>query len=151
MAQKIFTDASLATLVNEIKLYTDNAIANADEVYIGTTEPTDPKIQVWINTGEDVVETTTSSQIRISSISLIATSWTGSGNLWTQVVQIPGVTANSRIDLQPSPEQLTIFHEKDVAFTVVNEDGVVTVYAVGIKPTQNYVIQCTITEVIVNG
>ena len=151
MSQRIFTDESLATFVNEIKAYTDSAITNADEVYIGTTVPTDPNIQIWINIGEDEVEAIASSQIQVSSVSLVATNWTGSGTMWTQVVNISGVTANSRIDLQPSPEQLAIFHEKDVAFTAVNEDGVVTVYAIGVKPTQNYVIQCTITEVIVNG
>ena len=61
------------------------------------------------------------------------------------------VTTNSKIDLQPSPEQLAAFHEKDIAFTVINEDGVVTVYAVGVRPEQDYVIQCTITEVAING
>lgn len=60
-------------------------------------------------------------------------------------------TVRSKIDLQPSPEQLSIFHEKDVAFTVVNEDGIVTVYAIGIRPEQDYTIQCTVTEVAING
>lgn len=60
-------------------------------------------------------------------------------------------TVRSRIDLQPSPEQLAIFHAKDVTFTVVNEDGVVTVYAIGVRPEQDYTIQCTVTEVAING
>ena len=60
-------------------------------------------------------------------------------------------TVRSRIDLQPSPEQLAIFHQKDVSFTVVNEDGVATVYAIGVRPEQDYIIQCTITEVAING
>jgi hypothetical protein len=60
-------------------------------------------------------------------------------------------TVRSKIDLQPSPEQLAIFHEKDVAFTVINEDGIATVYAIGIRPEQDYTIQCTITEVAING
>ena len=61
------------------------------------------------------------------------------------------ITMNSRIDLQPSPEQLAAFHEKDVAFTVINEDGIATVYAVGVRPMQDYTIQCSITEVAING
>ena len=60
-------------------------------------------------------------------------------------------TVRSRIDLQPSPEQLAIFHQKDISFTVVNEDGVATVYAIGVRPEQDYTIQCTITEVAING
>lgn len=61
------------------------------------------------------------------------------------------VTVNSKIDLQPSPEQLAIFYTKDVSFTVVNEDGVVIVYAIGMRPEQDYTIQCTITEVAIDG
>ena len=61
-------------------------------------------------------------------------------------------TVRSQIDLQPSPEQISIFHEKDVSFTVVNEDGMLTVYAIGsVRPEQDYTIQCTITEVAING
>ena len=61
------------------------------------------------------------------------------------------ITENSKIDLQPTPEQIAIFHEKDVAFTVVNEDCTVYVYAIGIRPEQDYEdIQVTITEVSVN-
>ena len=61
------------------------------------------------------------------------------------------ITMNSRIDLQPSPEQLAAFHEKDVTFTVINEDGIATVYAVGVRPERDYTIQCSITEVAING
>lgn len=63
------------------------------------------------------------------------------------------VTPNSKIDLQPTPEQLSIFHQKDVAFTIVNEeDNTIKVYAVGIRPTGDYAnIPVTITEVATNG
>jgi hypothetical protein len=61
------------------------------------------------------------------------------------------ITENSKIDLQPSPEQLSIFYEKDVTFTVVNEGGVAMAYATGVRPEQDYTIQCTITEVSIDG
>ena len=61
------------------------------------------------------------------------------------------ITVRSKIDLQPSPEQLAAFYEKDITFTVVNEDGIATVYTVGVRPEQDYIIQCTITEVAING
>ncbi len=67
--------------------------------------------------------------------------------LYSQVVQIDGVTENSQVDLTPSVEQLAVFHEKDLAFVTENVDGVVTVYAIGQKPPNNYTIQVTITEV----
>ncbi len=61
-------------------------------------------------------------------------------------------TVNSKIDLQPTPEQLLAFQSKDVTFTTVNEDGNIRVCAIGEKPLDNYEnIQVTITEVILNG
>jgi hypothetical protein len=53
------------------------------------------------------------------------------------------------VDLTPSVEQLTIFHDKDLAFVTENEDGTVTVYAIGQKPENDYTIQATIKEVAV--
>lgn len=84
----------------------------------------------------------------IANISLPASAWKGTKSPWYQVVQIPGVTENSQVDLTPDVSQLAIFHDKDLAFVAENEDGVVTVYAVGQKPTNDYVIQATIKEVL---
>lgn len=69
-----------------------------------------------------------------------------------QVVTVSNgiITPNSQVDLQPDPDQLIIFRKKDLAFTAINEDGVVTVYAVGVKPTDDYDIQATVTEVIID-
>lgn len=57
------------------------------------------------------------------------------------------ITPNSKVDLQPNPEQLAIFHEKDLTFTAINRGGNVRVCVVGQKPTQEYTIQATVTEV----
>lgn len=84
---------------------------------------------------------------RISQITIHASKWTGSNSLYSQVVNINGITPYSKVDLLPSVEQLAIFHDKDVAFVTENEDGVVTVYAIGDKPTQDYTMQVSITEV----
>lgn len=86
---------------------------------------------------------------RIAEVSLIATNWVGEASPYSQVATIEGVTENSQVDLTPSIEQLVIFYEKDLAFVTENEDGVVTVYAIGQKPENDYTIQVTITEVSV--
>lgn len=83
----------------------------------------------------------------IGVVELRANKWTGSGNLYSQKVSIDGVTKNSQIDLTPSVEQLVIFYEKDLTFVTENDSGEVTVYAIGQKPTNDYSIQVTITEV----
>ena len=84
---------------------------------------------------------------RIGNITLLADKWDGSENLYSQVVSVDGATENSQVDLTPSVEQLAIFYEKDLAFVTENEDGVVTVYAIGQKPQNDYTMQVTITEV----
>ena len=86
---------------------------------------------------------------RLSNVTLLASKWTGSDSLYSQVVTIDGITPYSKVDLLPSVEQLAIFHNKDVAFVTENEDGVVTVFAIGDKPTQDYTMQVSITEVVV--
>lgn len=93
------------------------------------------------------VEVQTASASFIAEIPLPAASWVGSASPYSQVVAIVGATAQSKVDLQPSVEQLAIFHNKDLAFVTENEDGVITVYAIGQKPTNDYTIQATITEV----
>ena len=84
---------------------------------------------------------------RIGYITLLANAWVGDESLYSQVVNIDGVTENSQVDLTPSVDQLMVFYEKDLTFATKNEGGVVTVYAIGQKPTNDYTIQVTITEV----
>ena len=82
-----------------------------------------------------------------TAVTLLSSAWNGTASPYSQVVNIEGVTEHSKVDLQPSVAQLAIFHDKDLAFVTENEDGVVTVYAIGDKPTNDYTMQATITEV----
>ena len=89
-----------------------------------------------------------------TSVTLYADRWIqDTDKRWYQVVTVSNavITPNSKVDLQPSPEQLTVFHEKDLAFVAENEDGVVSVYCIGQVPQNDYIIQSTVTEVIANG
>lgn len=86
---------------------------------------------------------------RLAWVTLEASAWKGENSLYSQVVTIDGVTPYSKVDLLPSEEQLAIFRNKDVAFVTKNEDGVVTVYAIGQKPVLDYTMQAQITEVVV--
>lgn len=87
------------------------------------------------------------SMARIGWVELPASAWESDGSLHSQVVEIDGVTENSQVDLTPSVEQLAVFYEKDLTFVTENDNGVVTVYAIGQKPTNDYTIQVTMTEV----
>lgn len=89
------------------------------------------------------------------SITLYASNWTKiSDKRYMQVVAGMGsglITPNSKVDLQPSSEQLAIFHEKDLAFVAENVNGILEVYCIGQIPVNDYTIQVTVTEVATNG
>ena len=109
-----------------------------------------PKKGVDYFTEADVQEIVRRLQnVRLGDVALLASKWKGEASPYSQVVSITGVTANSQVDLTPSVDQLAIFHNKDLAFVTENEGGVVTVYAIGEKPENDYTIQVTITEVAV--
>ena len=58
-----------------------------------------------------------------------------------------GITANSKVDLQPTAVQIVELQNNDIALMAENNDGVITVYALGGKPTVDYTMQALITEV----
>lgn len=82
-------------------------------------------------------------------VALPAAGWQGSESPYWQVVNIDGITPYSQVDLTPSLEQLVIFHNKDLTFTTKNAGGVVTVYAIGQRPENDYVMPATVKEVTV--
>ena len=81
---------------------------------------------------------------KLTNITLPVANWKGGESPYYQVVDVEGVSVNSKVEFQPSAE---IFYNKAIAMTAVNEEGVVTVYAIGDKPTDDYILQATITEV----
>lgn len=88
------------------------------------------------------------SLVKTISIRLLASDWVKDGdNQYSQILSIADITPYSKIDLQPTAEQLANFHEKDITFVTENENKVVTVYCIGQKPQNDYVMQATITEV----
>ena len=95
----------------------------------------------------DMISQNVASPAKIGNVELLASQWVGDTSPYSQVVDVEGATENSQVDLTPSVEQLSIFHHKDLAFVTENDGGIVTVYAIGQKPENDYTIQVTITEV----
>lgn len=131
------------TKVNALPFTTD--LTNLG-IYIGPTEPTDSNIKIWINTSEEGTGVTPLLP-RIATVTLSASGWTGSANPYSQVVAVNGVTANSKIDLQPTAQQIVSLQNEDIALMAENNAGTVTFYALGGKPTSNYTMQVLLTEV----
>lgn len=84
---------------------------------------------------------------KIDKVTLSAEAWVSENNRHSQVVEIIKATDKSQVDLTPTVEQLEVFYEKDLTFVTKNQYGVVTVYAIGQKPLNDYTIQVTLTEV----
>jgi hypothetical protein len=85
--------------------------------------------------------------IKLTSFTAAAADWKGAVSPYSQVVQVEGISMASKVDIQLSVEQMQIFHDQVIAFTTVNTDGVVTLYAVGDKPAFDCTFQATLTNV----
>lgn len=131
------------TKVNDLSFTND--LTNLG-IYIGATEPTDPNVKIWINTSEEGTGVTPLLP-RITTVTLPASGWTGSANPYSQVVAVNGVTANSKIDLQPTAQQIVSLQDADIALMAENNAGTVTFYALGGKPSVDYTMQVLLTEV----
>lgn len=101
----------------------------------------------YVMDAKKYIDSMLSPATRITSVSLPASRWTGSGTLYSQAVSIPGITENSQVNLAPSVEQMATFYEKDITFVTENDGGVVTVYVIGQRPQNDYTIQADIVEV----
>lgn len=129
-----------------------NSLVGKSGVYLGSGEmPEDCNVQIDLEgealTLEQLIKNVVSQVNKISYVTLLAENWNNTTSPFYQVVNIEGTTENSKIDLNPTVEQLNVFHEKDITFVVANNKGVITVYCVGQKPINDYTIQVSITEV----
>lgn len=96
--------------------------------------------------GEDVA----SHNVIVGSITLSNT-WTGSASPYSQTVTVTGatVTANSRVDLQPTAAQIASLISDGVTGLVIeNNNGTLTAYAVGAATSAAMTVQCTVEETI---
>ena len=141
------TDAMFENLKRELyaRLSEDFSDATSkDKLYDIVTE--------YIRNNLELFAGITDSQTsKVSSVTLYADRWYGATSPYSQVVKVSGATKKSKVDLNPTIEQLSIFHNKDIAFVVENDNGVLTVHCIGQKPTNDYTMQVTITEVAMNG
>lgn len=82
-------------------------------------------------------------------ITLYADAWTISSDetYYTQIVNIDGVTINSRVDLTPTPAQIIQLMNEEVSMFLANEDGVITAYCINGTPSTTMTISAIISEV----
>lgn len=87
---------------------------------------------------------------KTDEITLSASKWVeqDGGSHYTQVVSVSGISANTRIDLNPTPEQLISIVEEGLSMFAANQNGVVTVYAMGGKPASDMTLPIAKQEVV---
>lgn len=86
-------------------------------------------------------------KVKTASVTL-NTTWTASGDNFTKSVTISGVTANSKIDVQPDAAVIAqLVNDGVTALYFANDNGTVSAVAVGAMPTASMTVQVTITEV----
>ena len=136
---------------DDIAFVTENDVGKITVYCIGQKPEVEYTIQAILtevdraSAGDD--QGSDGNPVRIGEVVLLASAWDGSNNFYSQVVEIEGVTDNTKVDITLSATQLVEFYEKDLAFVTENYDGVVTVYCIGQKPLKNHTIQVTLTEV----
>ena len=86
--------------------------------------------------------------VRLVQLDLPQSGWKGAVSPFSQIVQPEGISIRSKVDLLPDVHQLEQFRAQELAFTTENEDGVLTVYAIGEKPREDLVFQAVVTEVM---
>ena len=97
---------------------------------------------------EDLINGFKNAIPKSTSVDLIADNWINTVSPYSQVVTVNGVTATSKIDLQPTPDQLVYLQDYEISLLTLNDNGIVTVYAIGTKPTMDLTMQVIITEVV---
>lgn len=86
---------------------------------------------------------------KLTKVLMLASAWTGNNNPYSQSVVINGVNANSKLDLQPTPEQIVSLQDSEISLMLTNDNGTVIAWAIGNKPTKDYVMDVLITEVTI--
>ena len=77
---------------------------------------------------------------KIATATLYADNWVGGEEFYSQVVDIKGIPTDYTGTVRLTPAQVKAFHKKDVAFMVGNENGIITVYLIGQKLMNDYIV-----------
>lgn len=107
------------------------------------------EITATYDSNGDEIISTYARRPQVTTIELFSSAWIGTESPYSQEVAVNGAHEYSKIDLQPSALQVVDLQNQGVALMAENEDGVITVYAIGGIPNADYTMQALITEVAV--
>ena len=85
---------------------------------------------------------------KVTNITLNAASWIGSAAPYYQDITSSYVMQTTKVDIQPTAEQLVEWQNEGMAFTTLSFDGSYRVYVSDVKPTKDYEVQVTMQEMV---
>lgn len=88
------------------------------------------------------------STVKLATVLLPASGWKGAVSPYFQTVEVAGISRSSLLNLQPDEAQLESFRHGGIALFAENNDGEVTIYAIGNKPAADLQLQTTAMEVV---
>lgn len=93
------------------------------------------------------------SLVKLATISALASAWKGGTSPYSQDIHVDGISVNSVVEINLNTDQIEQIRSenKNIAFTTVNVGGVVTLIAIGSKPSKDLVFQAKIVDVLVVG
>lgn len=152
MTAKVY--GAMNELIDEYNAFAEKANAEIENFQNKTTQEQQKMMTEIIRANREFyscirkyVESIQPPAARIVEINLTAAGWIGESSPYYQVVNLENITVNSQINLTPSVEQLAAFRDKDIELVTENTDGIIKVYAIGIKPVNDYVMTATVLEV----
>lgn len=103
--------------------------------------------RLWAHVNSKINTAVNETMPKLATVELLSTTWEENGDLYSQTVTISEVGENSKIDLQPTAQQVVLLQNEEISLMAGNDAGAVTIYAIGGKPSNDYTMQVLITEV----
>lgn len=87
---------------------------------------------------------------KIINITIPATSWVGTGP-YSQTLDIKSATASTKLDIQADADTMATILSKGYCMSIKNDNGEITIHAIGTKPTVDLNVQLLAMEVKGDG
>jgi hypothetical protein len=132
-------------LEGEIVIEIDT-VENLHKLKIGDGVHTYSELK-YLTAGDEIVSQVLAEvKPRVVNINLTTEWLPETDGKYKQTITLDGITAHSRLDLQPTADMLAEFKQLGLVFVTENNSGVITIYSVGNMPLKSYTIQATIVE-----
>lgn len=130
---------------------TAEAAAEAAGSIAGNAEAARELAEAAGNTAAEAKTVAEGAAVKSLELSLLATGWTGDASPYSQAVTLAGyeTTANTRVDITPSPEVITQAMNDGFALVIENNNGAIIARAIGEKPTADLIVQVGVLEVLI--